>query len=112
MGRDSPLHVMALISAVDIAAISSISLSASVSSSCGSAVGLRDKASGALFEVPFSQLAVNACPMILVFRHCSHRFRISVVVQYWDERVVVCYDREVRQASQEDVTFGDSPCDC
>ena len=75
--RDSPLPVTALISAVDMAAISSISLSASVSSGCGSVVGLRDKASGALFKVPFSQLAVNEYPMILVFRRCSRGFRIS-----------------------------------
>ena len=75
--RDSPLHVTALISTEDMAAISSISLSASVLSGCGSAVGLRDKASGALFEVPFIQLAVNAYPMILVFRCCSRGFRIS-----------------------------------
>ena len=51
--------VMALISAADMAVILLISLSASTSSGCGSAVGLRYKASGALFRVPLSQVAVN-----------------------------------------------------
>ena len=51
--------VMALISAADMAVISSILLSTSTSSGSGSAVGLRDKASGALFRVPLSQVAVN-----------------------------------------------------
>ena len=51
--------VMALISAADMAVVSPISVSASASSGCGSAVGLRDKASGALFRVPLSQVAVN-----------------------------------------------------
>ena len=74
---DSSVHVIALISATDMAAMLSIPLSASVSSGCGSAVGLRDNASGALFRVPFIQLAVNAYPMILVFRLCSRGFWIS-----------------------------------
>ena len=74
---DSSVHVIALISATGMAAMSSIPLSASVSSGCGSAVGLRDNASGAFFRVPFIQFAVNAYPMILVFRHCSREFWIS-----------------------------------
>ena len=75
MRSDSSVHVIALISAADMAAMSSI-LSASVSSGCGSAVGLRDNASGALFRVPFSQFTVNAYHMILVFRRCSRGFWI------------------------------------
>ena len=77
MRGDSSVHVIALISAADMAAMSSILLSASVSSGCGSAIRLRDNASGALFRVPFSQFAVNAYPMILVFRRCSCEFWIS-----------------------------------
>ena len=56
---DSSVLVMALISAVDIAVTWSISLSTSASSGCGSAIELRDSASGALFRVPFNQAAVN-----------------------------------------------------
>ena len=71
---DSSVHPTALITATDMAVILSIRVFASVSSGCGSAVGLRDNALGALFRVPFSQLAYT---MILVFKRCSHGFWIS-----------------------------------
>lgn len=51
--------MIALISTADIAASWSISVSASASSGCGSAAGLRDSALGALFDVPFSHVAVS-----------------------------------------------------
>ena len=70
------MPVTALISAADMAIILSISLSASASSGCGFTIGLRDKALGALFRVPFSQVAVNVYRMILVFKHCSCGFWI------------------------------------
>ena len=53
------MFVMALILAVDAAVIWSKLLSAMVSSGCGSAVVLQDNASGVLFRIPFSQVAVN-----------------------------------------------------
>ena len=56
---DSSVLVMALISAADIAIIWLILLSMSASSDCGSAIGLRDNASGASFRVPFNQVTVN-----------------------------------------------------
>ena len=71
------MPVTALISTADMAVISSISLSASTSSGCRSTVGLRGKASGLLFRVPFSQLAVNVYHLILVFKPCSRGFWIS-----------------------------------
>ena len=77
MRSDSPAHVTALTSAADMAVTWFKSLSASASSGCGSTVGLRDRASGTLFRVPFSHVAVNAYPMILVFNRCSRGFWIS-----------------------------------
>ena len=105
--------VTALISAADMAVISSILLSASASSGCGSTYGLRDKVLGALFRVPFSQVAVNVYRMILVFKHCSRGFLILSNLLLVNIGIsVVRYNGEVRQACQEDVTFSDGPRYC